>query len=86
MATGRLTYINIMDSTTEHAHEEEHIHMPPPSWAPVVLALGMALIGFGIVWIAEVPGVAAVGFGILLLLVGLVRWIYEDIRTVAEPH
>ena len=60
--------------------------MPPPSWAPVVLALGMALIGFGIVWIGEIPGVAAVGLGIVLLLVGLVRWIYEDIKVSADAH
>jgi hypothetical protein len=24
----------------EEAHEEE-IHMPPPSWSPIILALGM---------------------------------------------
>ena len=75
-----------MDTTPEHGHDEEHIHMPPPSWAPIVLALGMACIGFGIVWISEVPGVAAVGAGVLLFLVGLVRWIYEDIKGAAEAH
>ncbi|MBK8837084.1 MAG: cytochrome c oxidase subunit 3 [Anaerolineae bacterium] len=31
----------------EEAHEEE-IHMPPPSWSPIILALGMTLLVFGV--------------------------------------
>ena len=31
----------------EDAHEEE-IHLPPPSWSPIILALGMTLLVFGV--------------------------------------
>ncbi len=64
----------------EHGHEEEHIHMPDPSWAPVTLALGMGLLGFGLIWVSSLPGLIAVFLGVAITIAGLGGWIYEDIK------
>ena len=57
----------------------EEIHLPDPSYLPPVMALGITLIVVGIVlnpWI--------VGFGALLFLVTLVRWIRQTREEMAE--
>jgi hypothetical protein len=66
-------------SHDEH-HDDEHIHMPDPSWAPVILAFGMALLGFGFIWVSSLGGLIATLLGVLITMIGLGKWIYEDIR------
>jgi hypothetical protein len=53
------------------------VHLPPPSWLPVALAVGAALLGAGLAfrpdgWIAQ-PILAALGF--LTLVGGIVAWV-----------
>ena len=57
----------------------EEIHLPDPSYLPPVMALGITLIVVGVVlnpWI--------VGFGALLFLVTLVRWVRQTREEMAE--
>jgi len=54
------------------------VHMPPPSMAPALLALGMILAGFGFIFPAELLGV-----GVTMVVVGALRWLGEDIRDFA---
>lgn len=65
------------------AIEEEPIHLPPPSWAPIVLALGMAGIVFGLVL-----SPILLLFGVVLMVAGLGIWISDEIRnaTTADAH
>lgn len=37
------------DSNTHSPEAEEHIHMPPPSFSPFLISLGLTGIGFGFV-------------------------------------
>jgi cytochrome c oxidase subunit I len=60
---------------TETEEPVEHIHMPSPSWSPIVLALGMAGVAFGVV----LGGVVLI-IGALLLLAGLGTWVIDEIR------
>ena len=63
----------------EHAEAvEEHIHLPPPSWAPIILALGMTGALFGIV----LGGVVLI-VGVVLLLLGIGMWVYDEIKHAA---
>lgn len=57
----------------------EHIHLPPPSWAPIILALGLAGVCFGIVLSAVV---LVIGIGLLLFGLGL--WIYDEIKHASQ--
>jgi cytochrome c oxidase subunit 1 len=49
-----------------------HIHMPPPSYWPVVAALGVTMLMGGMVfgWFVGIPG-------LVLLLVGVYAWAFE---------
>ena len=75
-----------MDSNTvtptqgEEAHEEE-IHMPPPSWSPIILALGMTLLVFGV----SLASIVFVPLGAVITLIGLGTWIYDEIKN-ASAH
>jgi len=58
---------------------DQPIHMPPPSLSPVVIAIGVTFISFGILW-----SVILVGIGVLLLLVGLATWLIDDARAYTQ--
>ena len=61
-------------------HEEE-IHMPPPSWSPIILALGMTLLVFGV----SLASIVFVPLGAVITLIGLGTWIYDEIKN-ASAH
>jgi hypothetical protein len=58
---------------------DQPIHMPPPSLSPVLIAVGVTFISFGILW-----SVILIGIGVLLLLVGLATWLIDDARAYTE--
>ena len=64
----------------DDAHEEE-IHMPSPSWSPVILALGMTLLVFGV----SLASIVFVPLGAVITLIGLGTWIYDEIKN-ASAH
>ena len=66
------------DSHTQAAavHAPAGVHLPPPSLSPLVVALGMMLSAFGLVFPAEL-----LGAGVALTVVGTLGWIWEDIRS-----
>lgn len=58
---------------------DQPIHMPPPSLSPVIIAIGVTFISFGILW-----SVILVGIGLVLLLVGLATWLIDDARAYTQ--
>ena len=58
--------------------EEEHIHLPSPSWAPIILAAGMSGIVFGIVL---TPVLLVIG--VVVTVIGLGMWIMDEIRNAS---
>ena len=60
----------------EHGHGEHdapETHLPPPSLAPVLFALGLIVLAAGAVFVGELLSV-----GITLVVLGAVRWFMED--------
>ena len=57
----------------------EQVHLPDPSYLPVVVALGItiALIGVVMSWVIF-------GIGALIFLVAVVRWIRDTRADIAE--
>jgi Flp pilus assembly protein TadB len=57
----------------------EAIHLPEPSYLPVLTAFGiaLALVGLVISWVL-------VGIGVVLTVVVLVRWIRQTRREMSE--
>jgi uncharacterized membrane protein len=75
----QMEQMNQVEPTDEVEEGEEHIHLPPPSWAPIILALGLTGVCFGVVLS---PVLLAIG--VVLLLVGLGMWVYEDIKNASQ--
>jgi heme/copper-type cytochrome/quinol oxidase subunit 3 len=65
----------------EHAEQHEGIHLPNPSFWPLVFGAGFMLIAFGI--ILTVYAVSGVGLAVLLLATG--GWLWSNIRERIGP-
>ncbi len=60
----------------EHGHGEHdspETHLPPPSLAPVLFALGLIVTAAGAIFVGELLSV-----GITLIVISAVRWLLED--------
>ena len=64
---------------TEEANADEHIHLPSPSYWPIVLAFGLPIIAYGVIFnlLLSVVGAA-------VLLLGAFGWVLEP--SVAEDR
>ncbi|MEX1163278.1 MAG: hypothetical protein WEB03_06840, partial [Nitriliruptor sp.] len=58
---------------------EEHIHMPDPSYWPVVMTAGMLPLGYGLLAHASVGGKIAIAAGVLWMICGFFGWIIEPL-------
>jgi cytochrome c oxidase subunit 1 len=64
-------------------HEGGTIHMPDPSYYPLIAAMGIPIAGWGVVF-GGVPQVVLVALGGLVLLAGLFGWVLEP--SAEEAH
>ena len=62
-------------------NEHPEIHLPAPSFWPIVLAFGMALIAVGVVSTIVVSIV-----GVVVLLVAIAGWTLENRAAGQEVH
>ena len=69
------------DTGGEGAHEED-MHMPSPSYYPIVSAFGIVFMGYGLVYIPG--GWIAVGIGSLVTMWGMFGWSLEPVTRDAE--
>lgn len=54
-------------------NDQPEIHLPSPSFWPIVLAFGMALIASGVIWSIFISIV-----GVVVLLVSIAGWALEN--------
>ncbi|MXX30754.1 MAG: hypothetical protein F4Y69_03330 [Chloroflexi bacterium] len=54
-------------------HDSPESHLPPPSLAPILFALGLIVMAAGAIFVGELLSV-----GITLIVLGAVRWFMED--------
>jgi hypothetical protein len=62
-----------------HDEDEDEIHLPAPSFAPAVIALGVTIACFGLL---TTPILIVAGGAVFLL--GLVSWLIDDARGFAQ--
>jgi membrane-bound ClpP family serine protease len=60
--------------TTTAAEVEPHL--PPPSLSPSIIALGVTILSFGILF-----GVVLIAVGVVILIIGIVTWLVDDARA-----
>jgi type IV secretory pathway TrbD component len=68
-----------IQGSSEVAPAGETIHLPGPSYVPVIVAAGItiALVGIVLNWVVF-------GLGVAIALVALVRWSRQARRDIAE--
>ena len=54
--------------------EENHIHLPPPSYMPLIMGFGVALIGIG-----ALSHLAMTGLGVAVIIYSIWGWVLEPI-------
>jgi Flp pilus assembly protein TadB len=61
------------------AQPSEEIHLPDPSYMPVLLAFGVTIVVVGVVltWVM-------VAIGLIIALIALIRWIRQTREEMAE--
>jgi cytochrome c oxidase subunit 1 len=62
-------------------NQPPEIHMPSPSFWPIVLAFSMALIAGGVIW-----GIVISIIGVILLLVAIAGWTLENRAVDREKN
>jgi cytochrome c oxidase subunit I len=70
------------DPDVKTAGDGHAIHMPDPSYWPLVLSLGMPLAGWGVV----LGSVVLMGVGTLVTLVGMFGWVLEPSTEPSSDH
>lgn len=57
----------------------EHIHLPEPSYLPVIVAAGVSIALIGVVF-----NLFVLAIGLLITAIGAVRWVRETRRDISE--
>ena len=63
------------ETNGSHSAEHEHIHLPPPSFAPFLVSLGLAIILLGLPFTIILSVLGAVMF-----FAGLGLWLAQDVH------
>jgi cytochrome c oxidase subunit I len=81
--TGKLEKVATAEDilAEQEAHADKHIHLPGPSYWPLVLAVAMPIIGIGTIY--SIP-VAVVGF--LVAVAAIYGWAMEPSVPDPEDH
>jgi cytochrome c oxidase subunit 1 len=80
----------VADLQQEGNHPSQPIHLPNQTYFPFVMAAGLPLIGYGIIFHTSAIGKALIVVGVLLSLSALIGWGAEPLEeahhTPAEAH
>jgi cytochrome c oxidase subunit 1 len=78
---GKLVRIAATDDVVQKLSDGKHIHLPSPSYWPIVLAFGMPIAAYGLIfnmWLCLVGGIIMVG--------GLYGWVLEPPDDPEAAH
>ncbi len=63
--------------------DPDHIHMPSPSYYPALAAVGMGIVGYGVLY--QPAGLIVAALGALVLMWGVFGWSMEPVTRSPEP-
>jgi len=69
----------------EGRNPAEPLHLPNPSYFPIIVAVGLPLIGYGVIFHTGIVGKALIAVGALVTLGGLIGWGMEPLEDEHEP-
>jgi cytochrome c oxidase subunit 1 len=68
---------NPLDPSALASDEDHHVHLPSPSYYPILLALGIVTLAYGFLWIPVGYLFMVLGFG--LMMWAIFGWAMEDV-------
>jgi cytochrome c oxidase subunit I len=63
----------------EDGDVDEHIHMPDPSYWPLIMTAGMLPVAYGLIYHDSPIGIGLIALGVLWMVVGMFGWIIEPL-------
>jgi cytochrome c oxidase subunit 1 len=74
------------ETVSERGHGDEAIHMPSPTYAPLIVAFGIIVAAWGALYLASSGGLSAIGslVGLAIMGYGIVRWVRSSHADL--PH
>jgi hypothetical protein len=73
-----------MSETHETGHHDDEIHMPPNSWAPLWVAVGVTITMGGLALVHDLPVIFYLG--LVVLISGIAAWIMAAVKEHGELH
>ncbi len=70
-----------------HAQHKRHrhIHLPSPSFWPLVMAIGVFIAGYGLIYVNE-QGAPFLGIGVIIVLIAAYAWFREPVIAETTHH
>jgi len=62
------------------------IHLPAPSYFPFVMAIGLPLVFYGVIYHTTAWGKALIVIGVLVMMSSLIGWSLEPVEEPLEDH
>jgi cytochrome c oxidase subunit 1 len=63
---------------------EHSIHMPQPSYWPLVVPIGLLMAAYGLIYVSSIFGLAAAVLGGAIAMVSVYAWSFEPVNDPAE--
>ena len=70
----------------EGNNPESPIHLPAPSYFPFVMAIGLPLVFYGVIYHTTPWGKALILIGVVVMLSSLIGWSLEPLEEPLEDH
>jgi cytochrome c oxidase subunit 1 len=68
---------NPLDPSALEPDRDHHVHLPSPSYYPIMLALGIVTLAYGFLWIPV--GFIVMAIGLVIMLLAIFGWALEDV-------
>ncbi|MFZ0014294.1 MAG: cbb3-type cytochrome c oxidase subunit I [Acidimicrobiia bacterium] len=76
----------VADLEYDGLNPKSPIHLPAPSYFPFVMAMGLPMIGYGIIYHTATWGKVLIALGVVIALSALIGWGIEPLEEAEEHH
>ena len=84
MPTPRFAGVLLCCRTVERPTEE--IHLPAPSYFPIIVALGIMVTAYGILYHTRPFGIPLIVLGVFVAIASFVGWGSEPLEEIHDEH
>jgi cytochrome c oxidase subunit 1 len=69
----------VKQDQVHHVEGDDVIHLPSPTYAPIIVSFGVTVLGFGLLYLGTSGGMTAIAMvvGLVIMGYGIVRWVRD---------